>query len=229
MSGIEDRHEDCSGYKEHAEKISTGFLATCRQVHNEARHILYTTNTFAFNQTIAVNQFTYYLQNSGYGHHLEIRRVHLDIMTENFTVEQEWKMAIRHYLIPRFPEIRRISINLDLHFPASSMGSRTPAEFEACQPFESFRYPLMSAFLELGELPLSRVSFVISDEEFFWIFGMLGNPPRSTLAEKQAWARYIKDCILRKAKQLATSSDLAVETRRMDVNAELVKPGLLGG
>ena len=217
----------------HPEQISTAFLATCRQVHNEARHMLYTTNTFAFSESSIVNHFISYLENSGYGHHLEIRRVHLDIRTETFHDEKDWEIATRLYLIPRLPEVHRISINLEKYFPADSIGPRTPAEYEACSPSECSRYSLMSAFLELGELPLRRVNFVISDKEFSYVFRLLVTHeqilPRWTLAEKQVWARYIKDSILRKDSQPATSSGPVVKTGKRDVSAELGKPGLVGG
>ena len=222
MSGMKDCHKDCFRYMKHPEQISTAFLATCRQVHNEARHMLYTTNTFAFNQSSIVNRFVSYLQNSGYGHHLRIRHVHLHIIGLTFQDERDWKIAIRHSIIPHLPEVHRISINLNLRYPRGYVGSRTPAEFETCLPSRDSRDDLMSALLELGELPLRRVTFVISDipirSDFRW-----------TLAEKQVWARYIKDSILRKDSQPATSSGPLVKTGKRDVSAELGKPGLVGG
>lgn len=192
MGEIEDRHKDCFADKKHAEMISTSSLAICRQVHNEARNMFYTTNTFAFSQITNINQFVNYLQNSGCGHHLVIRRVHLKIMIERFHDEKDWKIAITQCLILRLPAVHRISINLTLLYStANVVVSRTPAEFEARQLPGDSGNNLMSALLELGKLPLSRMTFVMSKRWFYcW-----------TLAEKQTWARYIKDSVLRKDNQ----------------------------
>ena len=76
----------------------------------------------------------------------------------------------------------------------------------------------MDALLQLRQLPLKQATFVICDSKI--LFGNCSNnthpkvtPYRWTLAEKQVWARYVKDFILRKDNQRATpSSGAAVET-----------------
>lgn len=229
MRGIEDRHKDCFTDNKHAQRISTRFLATCHQVYDEARHIIYTTNTFGFDKAQIMDGFTSYLRNSGSGHHLEIRRVYLDVEARLSDDEHFLKTAITHYLLPRLPEVHHISINLHQGY-LGVLGSRTPAEFEACHPPKHFRNMLMSTLLELGKLPLRRVTLVISDKEIFNKFGWMKSLnlglPRWTLAEKQVWARYVKNSILQKDTQFATSSVLPVETPKRD---EFRKQGLLGG
>ena len=160
--------------------------------------------------------------------------MHLDIIVHNFDDEQRWKSAITRCLIPRLPQVHQISLSLDQWYRAGVIGARTPAEFEAHQPGGEFRNYFMSALLELRKLPLSRVTFVISDAKIFYE----RNPStdaelrqyRWTLAEKQAWARYVKASILRKDNQPAVSSSLMVgEKGKANVNAEVGESKLLKG
>ena len=213
MEDVKNCHSGCYNSNVHLGNISTNFLRICRQVYTEARHFLYATNTFSFIKASTLEYFTNHLKNSGHGHHLEIRRVRLDIVAEDFDDEQGWKLAIADYLVPRLPKVHRISINLDQWYRKGIIGCRTPAEFKARHLSGNY---LMSALLELRKLPLSRAHFVISDVEIplrkradrdlAWVHYL-----RWTLAEKQIWARYVKDYILQKDDQRATSSNLAVE------------------
>ncbi|CAD6579068.1 MAG: hypothetical protein ASARMPRED_008944 [Alectoria sarmentosa] len=213
VSAVEPRHSECYNSKEHLGNLSTDFLRTCRQVYTEARHIPYATNTFSFIKTRTLEYFTNYLKNSGHGHHLEIRRVHLDVVAQDFQDERFWKLAIADCLVPRLPAVHRLSINLDQWYEAGVVGCRTPAEFKARHLSGNY---LMSALLELRKLPLNRATFVISDAKILSRMcadRYLARAPfiRWTLAEKQIWARYVKDYILQKDDQRETSSDLAVE------------------
>lgn len=194
---VENRHRACFAGKRHPEKISTSLLATCRQVYTEARHIPYSTNTFGFWATSTLDEFTNYTKKLGHGHHLEIRRVHLDVKVRKSDDERRWKAAIAQYLIPRLPAVHRISINLDQSYATGVMGCRTPSEFENRHLSGNY---LMSALLEIRKLSLNRATVVISDAGI--IFGRRMDTDsvliqyRWTLAEKQVWARYIKDSIL---------------------------------
>lgn len=213
VGAVETRHSGCFTNAEHIEKIGTSFLATCRQVYNEARHIPYSTNTFGFSKTSILDRFSNHLKTLGSGQHLEIRRVHLDVTARAFNEERLWQVAITQYLIPRLPAVQRISINLNQWYHAGVIGCRTPAEFEARHRSGNY---LMSALLELRKLPLSRATFVISDAEILWdrrakMSADLIPQYRWTLAEKKVWARYIKDIILQKDNQHATPSTTAVE------------------
>ncbi len=143
-----------------------------------------------------------------------------------------WKSAIRSCLIPRLPEVHQISINLDQWYRAGVFGPRTPAEIEA-HSGRNLDF-LMFALLELRQLPLKRASFTISDfprlDERKPFTDADLRQHCLTLAEKQAWARYVKDFILRKDSELTFSSSLVVDEQGKRVsNAELGKPKLLEG
>lgn len=154
-------------------------------------------------------------------------------MVHSFDDEQRWKSAITRYLIPRLPEVHQISISLDQWYRAGVIGARTPAEFEAHQPSGAYRNYFMSALLELRKLPLSQATLVISDAKIFFERNTTTDAElrhyRWTLAEKQVWARYVKDSILRKDNQPAVSLSLVVgEKGKEAVNAEVGQPKLMG-
>ena len=217
---IEDRHSACH-YERFSERISTTLLATCRQVYNEARQILYSTNTFGFKTPSTLDSFTRYLQYPRLGRHLKIRRVYLDITVGAVDHVQRWKAVIVD-LISRFPEVHQISINIDRWSETGILGCRTPSEFENRHLSGN---ELMSALLEIRKLSLNWATFVISDAD---LADNRHGPTqcRWTLAEKQVWARYIKNSILRKDNQHAASPGLAVEGVP---KAENLKPGLEPG
>lgn len=233
-SAIEARHDGCTTTRGQFEKISTSFLSTCHQVYNEAWHVPYTTNTFSFRSCRTLDEFTNYLTKSESGHHLEIRRVHVDIVGCSFAEAQWWNSTITRSLIPRLPEVHQISINLNWWYLAGVIRPWTPAEFEAHSTSGGHRYHLMSALLELRRLPLKRTTFTISNSRGFNerqpLTDAEGRQSCWTFAEIQAWARYVKDSILRKDSELTFPSSLVVQEQGKRVaNAELVKPKLLEG
>ena len=230
VDAVKTRHETCIIKRDQSEKISTSFLATCHQIYNEARHIPYTTNTFSFRNESTLDEFINYLMKSESGHHLDIRRIHHDIKVRDSVDEQRWKLAITRYLIPRLPEVHQISISLVRWYRAGVIGPRTPAEFEAHSPSWD-RDHLISALLELRQLPLKRATFTISDIAFDQEQRLPDAERRQhrwTLAEKRAWARFVKNYILGKDNGLTSSSSLVVQEQgKRDVNAELGKARLL--
>ena len=155
-------------------------------------------------------------------------------MVKSLPDEQRWNSAITRYLVPRLPEVHQISINLNWWFRAGLFGPRIPAEFEAHSTPGGDLYYLMSALLELRQLPLKRATFTISDSTgFHWGQPFTDAERRQyclTLAEKQAWARYVNGFILRKDNELTFSSGLEVQEQGTRVaNAEVGKPKLLEG
>lgn len=126
------------------------------------------------------------------------------------------------YLVPRLPEVHRISVNLDQWYDAGVIGCRTPSEFEDRRVSGNY---LMSALLELRKLLLNRATFVISDAQILFN-GHIDDKIdlvqyRWTLAEKQVWARYVRDSILQKDNPRAMSSSLTVECDTKDGNTRL--------
>lgn len=214
------RHNNCHYSKQHTAKISTTILTSCRQIYNEARHIPYTTNTFSFGGPNSLTEFITYLENSGFGHHLNTRSVRLDVCERVLDTERSWARAIKHHLSLRLPKVHQISIYLHRWYPKNIAGCRTPAEFEARQ---FSRDCLMSALLELRKLaPLRATCTFGSFKRYVSREAGSGLPQHSgTHAEKKVWARYITNAILRKNNQFASSSSLAVEEGREDAHTEL--------
>ena len=216
---VKDRHDPCCIKRPNPTTIDPAFLATCRHVYNEARHILYTTNTFSFDDPTTLHHFTRYLEFSGSGHHLEVRRVHLSMTADFFGNERSWKATIKQSLVPCFPKVQRVFLDLVQYYHGGVRGCRTPAEFEARQLSGSY---FMSALLELRKLPLTRATFVIRDLEAVGGTDSGVVPrPRWTVAEKQVWARYIKDFILQTEDQRALPSSIAEERNTAAKTMEL--------
>lgn len=164
--------------------LSLSLLRVCRQTYHEARLVPISENTFAFEDPYILRRFITRISSI---HRRTIRSVQLDVMLDSARVEKAWNSAVFFVIVPRLRNLRNVDICIDL------------ADYHTLIPDDRVSDPQdgawMSDLLCLRHLPLKNATVVIRDKEnslTAW-----PNDTRWPLEQKQRWARFIRDRILR--------------------------------
>ena len=210
------RHADgCYGHANLLHGLDLNLLLACRQVHGEAKHILFSTHTFSFHRCELLQNFLgldiipprFPLVRPIRSHGLEVRNIHLDIRFHRTRDAGSWKMIIPT-IAQVLPNLRNINISFDQGAQLARydpMGPGNIARDDAAQ-WEA----LMESLLSLASLPLRSVTFDINDRDIErrWFFDGNRLLPqvlrpyqtelyRWTLEEKQSRARAVREAILK--------------------------------
>ena len=210
-----DRHADCY---EHAspQRLDLNLLSVCRQVHREAKKILFSTNTFSFRRCALLRTFLGLDMPTkpirpfpSRSHHLAVCSINLDISVRCMKDAESWKMTIPQ-IAEVLPNLWNINISFTQGTPFFSYDHKDPlntARDDAAQ-----WKTLMESLLDLASLPLRSATFDINDRNVThrWCVARCTLPPdafqaylmaeklyRWTLEEKQTRAKAVKDAILR--------------------------------
>ena len=213
-----DRHDNCWRYRIHLRGKDLSLLLACRQVHREAKHIPFSTNTFSFHTGELLHTFlglemplgpsqSFLTRNFlSRNHHLAVCRIHLDIDFYHIADAECWSK-----IIPRIAEVLPNVWNINISF---DQGAEYPYYNETGQPNvaredAALWEALMQSLLGLASLPLRSATFDISDRDIEqrWSTKRLPKGPESyataerlyrwTLAEKQSRAKAVKEAILK--------------------------------
>ena len=215
-----DRHFECYDNISHLPRLDLKLLLVCRQVYREAKHILFSTNTFSFRRCAGLRTFLgldtptrlsprpFPCRN----HHLAICSIHLNISLQCMKDAESWKIIMRQ-IATVLPNLWNINISFTqgnpylTNDPNDLKGPSRAARDDAAQ-WEI----LMESLLDLASLPLRSATFDISDKnvhhrwrsaemflspEKFNRFVLAEECYRWNIVEKQARAKAVKDVILR--------------------------------
>ena len=83
-------------------------LRTCRQIYHEMSHIVYSANTFSFQDPTLLTRFASHLGSQA----LAIRHLHLHISVSHKVQEDEWNLALRT-VAQRFSNLCSLDIGID--------------------------------------------------------------------------------------------------------------------
>lgn len=211
VAGSVSRHDNCTGHKsfrEHsAENQSNKLLLSCQQVHNEAKFLPYSTNTFLFDEPLLLHHFIRRLLDEGYAG--AIRKVAMEISFPHEDYVERWHRAII-MMAEHLSGLQIINLGMDQGRFVHRYGPyRTALDFAEAD--EDWWTSTLDSLEELRVLPLTTATFVISDE-MLPIRWLRGSSPRHywfrereyrwTLEEKRKWAKDVTETILgRKRKE----------------------------
>ena len=168
--------------------MDLALLSTCRQTYDEAKYILYATNTFAFRWAEILLAFILKLgQSTAPNNNLSIRNISLFINVNDRRDEECWNEAFRLIAL-KLPGLKNVSVRVDEG---------------CCQGFEpEFKDPLnaekifLNGILELRRLQLSSLvlNVVEGEEDLDEMDHVM--PERLSPAQKVDWANYVKAAIM---------------------------------
>lgn len=194
----EEVHPRCNGCSS-GKKLGINLLQTCRQLRNEARHILYSTNTFSFEDGYVLEIF---LKRSSKVGIVDIRGLRLIMhffgcsesdreWRRSPKEEYEWMGVINRTVRYRLRGVQNIELYIVQGSNYSDIGR---AELDRLSSVEY--YDWTSFILGLGDLPLKSAKVVVRDWQFAslpWVDGQ--DPRRSPRYEERA--DYARKTILR--------------------------------
>lgn len=207
----ENVHPRCNGYS-CGRKLGINLLRTCRQLRNEARHILYSTNTFSFEDRYALEIF---LKRSSKVGMVDIRGLRLIMhffgCTERErewrrspTEEYEWMGIINRPVRHRLRGVQNIELYIVQGSNYSDIGR---AELDRLSFVEY--YDWTSFILGLGDLPLKSAKVVVRDWQLAFLPWVNDPTPRRSPRYEER-ADYARKTILR---QMGYIEDKAVVSR----------------
>lgn len=176
-------------------RLKIAILFCCRQVYHESYLVLFSTNTFSFQQSLDLSWFFLY-------HHLEarlyVRKVHLDVLFQSELCR--WDLDLIE-LSGDFKSLRRIYINVEQR-PVSLK------DFASLKYKDPASSPLTEGSMRLRVSLLKTLTITVSDSHAMhscaWPVEKT-EKYRWTMAQKQEWAGYVRRVLLRSEDQkLAT-------------------------
>ena len=211
-----DRHAECYDNISHLPRLDLNLLLVCHQVHREAKHILFSSNTFSFRRCAGLRTFLGVDMPTKplrlvpcRSHHLAICSIHLNISIQCMKDAESWKM-IMPQIAKVLPNLWNINISFTQGTPFFSYDYKDPS-IVAREDAAQWKI-LMESLLDLASLPLRSATFDINDRNVHhrWCVARSTLPAEAfqaylmaeelycwTLEEKQARARAVKDAILR--------------------------------
>lgn len=214
---LRSKYSLCQGSL-HSEKLELALLQTCRQIHSEARHVLYFRNTFSFKDPCTLHVFG---KRSSDVDKLTIRglRLVMDLPRGQkgsmFNTkmgllpwdEIAWSEAICLTVVDQFKRLQNVELYI---VQGSCYRGITNAEFDRLSPARANEW--ITFILELRHLSLKSAKIVLRDWDFvcfpalfhmsttYCLYDSMNNRsqyPRWSLALKEDWADYARKVILR--------------------------------
>ena len=108
-----DRHAKCYRYASYLQCSDLDLLLTCSQVHDEAKHVPFSTNTFSFRACVLLRNLPrlskpFLRQN----HYHTVYSIHLDISFRYTEGAASWKVILPK-IAQIFPNLRNINISFN--------------------------------------------------------------------------------------------------------------------
>lgn len=192
VASCKKRHEKCkmrgsnpwglTNEDSKALRVDLRVLGVCRQIYEEANHLLWSTNTFSFDHPTSFNKF---LQSLNPAQKRNLTALHFNTFICAYSGPYEWGVALK---ISYINMLRGIET---LHFSFER-------DWERDYPYGAFEYSRegveadmerdIEPFLRLRALPAKNVTVVLSDNQS----KERSDGTRWTLGEKLAYAEDIR-------------------------------------
>lgn len=157
--------------------LDLSILRACRQIYEEANVLLWTTNTFSFEDSMPWSLFVNGLHST---QRTKLTRMHIDFAW-NISSANEWEALLRPSLISKFKGLRTLHATFDQYFRDSS--AWTPSVF-----WQNILTPLT----RMQMLPLQQVTVIIDED----IRGLLCQPSRWPMTQKREEAESLRKKLL---------------------------------
>ena len=148
---VTHRHMNCSRQSPLLD-MGVAVLRTCRQIYDEAKYLLYTTNTFSFRSSAALETFIRRLIEGSPTSLSAIRSLHLGMTICSHSSAVDWCNAIQ-LVVRNFKNLNHINLNLMLE-------SGQYSDHKASHEFAIHGIP------ELKELSLRFATLIITEPDF---------------------------------------------------------------
>lgn len=189
-------------------KFPFALFTSCWELNRRANDILFTTNTFSFDDPRSFREF---LASLGSRQREMIRSLHLSRPPTNVFIRDgnrlEWSQALEPSSIRRLDGLHTVHLRLDMCVPCKC--SRYAYSTFSVRILEDDLKP----FLQLRFLPLTEVTVIISDDVSMLTPTMRekhGLDGRWTVAEKNKWADQTRQKLLEHRLQ---SEEVAVDPK----------------
>ena len=164
-------------------RMDPSLLHACRQIYDEARYILYSTNTFSFNSARNVRAFIHFLVQRGTDVNEAVRSLHVDLAHPN-TDTNGWTQAF-NAVTQHMTRLKTLYINVDQR-PGWSTSS------DAKEKEISMR-PVMNNLAILGKAPAKSTIIILSDRDLArYPDSRTSSAQDWTMDEKRMWVQEVK-------------------------------------
>ena len=167
--------------------LDLSILGACRQMYEEANVMLWTTNTFSFEDGLSLQKFIQGLHTT---QSTKLTRMHIDMEWDLSRSEEQWREALLPSLMSKLSALQTLHITLDQDYFPISM-----ADIERL--FLN-KPPAPHPLLAMQTLALKNVTVVIGDRVFNHHPEMLDdrNQLRWTIAQKREVAEGLRSSLL---------------------------------
>ena len=213
-----DCHAKCYRYAGHLQHSDLDLLLTCRQVHGEAKHVPFSTNTFSFRACVPLRDFLglnipFPSQSQCHA----VCSIHLNISVGCTEDAESWKMVLPK-IAQIFPNLR--NINITFHQGTQLFRDGQKSLWDIARDDEAQWKAVIQSLLSLASLPLKTVTFDINDKDikqrWFLGGGMLllqgfqpyeraEEPYRWTIGEKQSRVSAIREDLVEVSEHILCS------------------------
>ena len=164
-------------------RTDVSLLHVCRQIYDEARQVLYSTNTFSFNTARNLRAFIHFLVQRGFDVNEAVRSLHVDLAYPNNDTNgwtQAFKAVTQH-----MTRLKTLYINLD-------QGLNWSTSYDAIEKERSMR-PVMDSLAILGKSPAKSTIIILSDRgQARHPHSTYSSTPRWTMDEKRLWVQEVR-------------------------------------
>lgn len=161
--------------------LDLSILGACRQIYEEASVLLWTTNTFSFEDSTPLRKFIRSL------HSTQIRkltRMHIDVAWELNSI-REWEVLLRRSFISKLKGLRTLHATFDQYFGNCYIDRMLSPSYK----FHQLNIAMMS---RMQMLPLQHVTVVVGDD----IGGPYPKRDRWTITKKREVAEGLRNKLL---------------------------------
>lgn len=213
IESCQKRHENCklsrsslarSQYgllpREHSSlRIDLSILGVCRQLYEEANHLLWDTNTFSFSEPKSCNKFLASLnpaQKRNFSSlHISTRIEDFDLYwPRRYSTNQGWLTALKFPCIYMLRKVRNLHLCIDQQLTdavvSANVSAQTPARFRQGMTDN------LVGILRLRALNASQVTVVISEDSENMASRLPQDARRWTVAEKLEYAENLRTQLL---------------------------------
>ena len=167
--------------------LDLSVLGACRQIYDEAKAILWTTNTFSFEDGLSLQKFIQGLHTTQSN---KLTRMHIDMEWDLSRSKEQWREALQPSLISKSNALQTLHITLDQDYMPIDMA-------DIGRQFEN-KPPAPHPLLTLQTLTLKTVTVAIGDRVFVPYPGIPDemNELRWTIAQKREVAQGLRSSLL---------------------------------
>lgn len=134
--------------------LDLSILGVCRQIYEEANVLLWTTNTFSFEDTTTFRTFVDGLHST---QRKKLARIHIDFAWVLFSAH-EWERSLRPLLLSKLDGLRTLHATFDQYF-----GYHSDILLSPSPSVVHYELPVLEPLSRMQKLPLEHVTVVVGD------------------------------------------------------------------